>query len=174
MKPWLFVVLLGCSSSETETPAVVVDSAVVDSTPAPDTAPVDTKMAPVCLVSGACFDEYAAKHKVADECFGHFGPGECGKFDTSKTTCKWTDNTSFEIVAVDGGEPTVVYKGKTGAECFRRLGNGDVVFPDGSKYKTTIAAGSKLTVSCESSGAFTCMSVQACVDCGIDLRVCCM
>jgi hypothetical protein len=172
MKYLALLVLLGCSS-ESETPAVV-DSAVVDTgTAVVDSAPVDTKEAATCSLSGGCLDEYKAKHLAADTCFGHFGPGECGKFDTSKATCSFTDGATVNVVPVDGGDPTVVYKGKTGTECFRRLGNGDVVFPDGATYKTAIA-GAKLTVTCAATGMFTCNTAQVCVDCGIDLRVCCM
>lgn len=163
--------MLGCSS-ETTTP-VVADAAVVDTgTAAVDTAPVDTKTAPVCGLSGSCFDQFVALQREADTCFGHFGPGECGVMNGAMTTCAWMDGTTFDIVPVDGGDPTVVYKSSKGAECFRRLGNGDVVYPGGATFKTAIVGG-KLEVSC-AMGSFTCSSAQACVDCGIDLRVCCM
>lgn len=165
----------GCSSSNEETTAAV-DSAVDSSADTPSEtasdAPTDTRVGPVCPVTGACLDEFAAKQKLASECFGHFGLGACGTFNSEKTTCSWPDGTSFDVVPEDSGPGTVVYKNKSGTECFRRLGNGDVIFADGSKYKTALAT-MKLTVTC-SSGMFTCNSVADCIACGIDLRVCCM
>ncbi len=164
------LLLLGCSS-ETET-RVVADAAVDTGTVAVDTAPVDANETSKCALTGACLEEFAAKQREADRCFGHFGPGECGVMNGTMTTCKWSDGATFDVVPVDGGDPTVVYRNTTGGECFRRLGNGDVVYPGGATFKTAIVGG-KLSVTC-GSGMFTCSSAQACVDCGIDLRVCCM
>lgn len=165
------LLVLGCSSSEADTP-VVADAAVDTGTVVVDTAAVDANETSKCALTGACLEEFAAKQREADACFGHFGPGECGVMNGAMTTCTWMDGTTFDIVAVDGGDPTVVYKNSKGVECFRRLGNGDVVYPGGATFKTAIVGG-KLEVSC-AMGSFTCSSAQACVDCGIDLRVCCM
>ncbi len=177
--------LLACSSSGNEAPPKATDSApadtsvaetAVDSAPV-DSTPTDTSEAATCTLSGNCFDDFIPRHKKAATCFGHFD-GPCGKFsDSSRTMCKWDDGASFEVVAEDGGLFTVIYKGATGTECFRRLGSGDLVFPDGATYTSAVKTAADpsdntLTIGCKTGTAFTCKLGQ-CIDCGIDVRVCC-
>jgi len=180
--------LVACSSDPSNPPVLPTDSTVADTTDTSteDSTPVDgdTAEAPVCTLSGACFDLFLPEQKKATACFGHFGT-KCGTFDSTKTKCRWDDGAGFDVVTEDGGGSSVVYKSASGAECFRRTSTGELVFPGSSGESFTSAiktapdpANNTLTIGCKGfpgtvGPPFSC-KLQECIDCGIDVRTCCL
>lgn len=171
----LCAVTTACSSSESTTPAVdssVQDSAAID---APAETATETSSSS-CPLTGACFDDFLAKQTAAATCFGHFGI-KCGKFDSTKTQCRWDDGAGFDVVTEDAGGLSVVYKSASGSECFRRASDGTLTFPGGATYSSKIVAmpssdDNTLTIGCKPSGEITGTLVDW-SKCDVDLRTCC-